>query len=102
MQISTRYLQFGKTAGIGKKSSFSVIEDTKGEGYRAAGESSDWQGERGWQNEHEDVRDPVSSSPFGGKNGLTWVDPSFKVEVSNSEEIEGSHFGFPVFRGIVT
>ena len=36
------------------------------------------------------------------KNGVTWVDPSTRVEVTYFEETEAGHFRFPVFKRIVS
>ena len=40
--------------------------------------------------------------PLAEKNGVTWVDPSLRIEVSYFEETEGDHFRFPVFKRIVS
>ncbi len=40
--------------------------------------------------------------PLAEKNDVTWVDPSFQIEVSYFEETEVGHFRFPVFRRIIS
>lgn len=40
--------------------------------------------------------------PLGEKNGVTWVDPAFQIEVTYFEETETGHFRFPVFKRIVS